>query len=282
MKKEKLIDKIWRFIEWLYPYIEKFIDWAFPHIIKFIVWIFPYVKRVFMIIKTNIFYIIWFLVYFRYTFFFLLPFYRGKAIVAAIILYGVSLTIAYFFGDIIFSLLEGSRPIETKREKEYLIPIFEEVYQDVKEAYPSIPKIRLHIIDTLAVNAMAFGRHTVAITQGAIETFNSEELKGVIAHEMSHIYYSDTKMEAINTIGNGIITIIVIIIKLFLKLCEFICQLFNSTVMQAVFNFIRFIFEVFVFLMLWAGNFILSFNNRGNEFKADRFAYESGYGEHLT
>jgi len=129
---------------------------------------------------------------------------------------------------------------------------------------------------------MAVGSHTVAVTQGAVATFNSEELKGVIAHEIAHIYYGDTKAVIINTIGNGIFSILVFIVKLFLKAMELIAKKMESPVLQAVFNLFRFIFELFTFGLLWVGDFILSFNSRGNELKADKFAFKIGYGEELT
>ena len=142
------------------------------------------------------------------------------AIIPTLLLYGISLTVAYFFGDKIIGLIEGIRPIETRLEEDYLIPLFEEVYQDAKWSYPDLPRMQLHIIDGLTINAMAIGDRTIAVTQGAINTFDREELKGIIAHEMSHIYYGDTKAIIINTIGNGIVTIITLAIKLILRLLE--------------------------------------------------------------
>ena len=251
------------------------------HIKRFIVWIAPYAKRLFLMLKTNAWYLLWFFVYYYYTCSFLLPIFKLNTFIVCLYIYGISLLIAYFLGDIILCWIEGARPIETKREKEYLIPIFEEVYQDVKDIYPALPKIQLNIIDSLTVNAMAFGNHTIAITQGAIETFNYEELKGVLAHEISHIYHKDTKAVIMNTIGNGIFTILIVAIKLILKLFEFIAKMYKSTVVQAVFNLIRFVFELWIFVVLWLGKLILSLNSRNNELKADKFAYEAGYGEQL-
>ena len=277
-KKEIFIDKIERFID----KIEQFAEWFVPHYEKYEKILINYAKKLFLIIKTNILYIIWFLVYFYFTIVFISPIFGKDTFIISFFLYSISLAVAYLFGDIIFSLIEGARRLYTKREKQYLIPIFEEVYQDVKEIYPSLPKLRLHIIDSLTVNAVAIGRRTIAVTQGAVDTFNREELKGIFAHEISHIYYGDTRAVIINTIGNGIFAILSVAIKLFLRFIEWIAMMCDSKVIQAVFNLIRFIFEWFVFCILWLGAIILSLNSRGNEFKADKFAYETGYGEQLT
>jgi len=241
-------------------------------------------KRLFAITRRNILYIIWFLVYFTWSISLVQPFFGslGASFFFTLLLHGGSLAIAYFFGDFIFGLIEGIRPIETKREKDYLTPLFEEVYQDVKELYPDLPQIRLHIVDSLTVNAIAIGNRTIAVTQGAIETFDSEELKGIMAHEMSHIYYGDTKAIIFNTIGNGIFSICVFIVKAVLRMLDNISAKNESKGIQSAFGFIRAILEMSVFFMLFMGSLILSFNSRRNEFKADKFAYEAGYGGQLT
>ena len=233
-------------------------------------------------IKTNIWYILWFGVYFNYSFYFLQSIFGAQAFIINVLFYAFSLFVAHFFGDTIFKILEGARILETKREKEYLLPLFEEVYQDVKELYPSLPKIKLHIVDTMTANAMAIGNHTVAVTQGAIDTFSAEELKGIIAHEISHIYYGDTKVAIINTIGNGIFAVLTFFIKLFIRGLEYIAMMCESTVIQAVLNLLRYLLELCIFVMLWLGELILSFNSRSNELKADKFAFDTGYGGQLT
>ena len=46
------------------------------------------------------------------------------------------------------------------------------------------------------VNAFAIGRNTIAVTMGAIETFSSDELKGIIAHEFGHLSNGDTNSKS--------------------------------------------------------------------------------------
>jgi len=273
--KKHIPSKKKRFIESIEPFLERLENG--------LEYLEPYVKRLFVMIKNNILYIIWFLFYYSYTVRLVdLVVHEGRNIIAFII-YGISIFIAFTFGDTIISLLEGARPLETKREKEYLLPILEEVYEDSKAEFPALPKIRLHIIDSLTVNGIAIGNHTVAVTQGAVETLDREELKGIIAHEIGHIYYGDTKATLINTVGNGIVTVFVVIIKLTIRLLEFISRLCDeSTIAQMIFRLIRFIFEILGFCFLWFGLLIQSFNSRKNELRADKFAFLTGHGEQLT
>lgn len=100
----------------------------------------------------------------------------------ALVLYAVSM-IAVFsvIGETILCFLERARKVETRKEKEYLLPIFEEVYQEVKSKYPNLHYIEICIIDNMNVNACALGISTVAVTKGALETFTEDELKGILA-----------------------------------------------------------------------------------------------------
>lgn len=272
----KFLEKLERFAEKYVAFMEKYIE----PVIKYLA---PYVKRLLLMIRHNILYIIWFLFYYILSIRILCIFYYvEKAWIIGLIIYGISIVTAFAFGDSIISLLEGARPLETKREKEYLLPILEEVYEDTKAIFPAMPKIRLFIIDTLTLNGMAIGNHTIAVTQGAVDTLNREELKGIIAHEMGHIFHGDTKATLINTVGNGIFTIIVIIMKLVIRLLEFIAKLCDeSKIAQVIFRLMRFALEIAVFCFLWFGMLIQSFNSRKNELRADKFAYQSGLGEQL-
>jgi Zn-dependent protease with chaperone function len=56
----------------------------------------------------------------------------------------------------------------------------------------------VYVIDDDSVNAFAAGHSSrdavIGITRGAIELLNREELQGVIAHEFSHVFHGDMKL----------------------------------------------------------------------------------------
>lgn len=250
-----------------------------------------YLKRLFYLIKNNISYILWFIFYFVLAFLTLSSddlITEEGAFVICVILYAVSIFVALVFGEKILKVINGVRPIETKEEKEYLLPLFESVKTDALRVYPNLPKIELYIIDKMSVNACAIGKHTVAVTKGAIATFTEEELQGVILHEFAHIYYGNTTAEILNKIGNGFFTVYIICVNFFFQVLDLLFSDLDDTdtrhlsgLFKTLFWFIRMSINLSVFLILFVGNVILSGNSRKNELRADRFAYDTGYGEDL-
>ena len=211
-----------------------------------------------------------------------------EAFITCVVLYTLSIATALIFGEQIQKLLNGVRPPETSREKEYLLPLFDSVYEDAKALYPDLPRIKIFIVDSLSINACAIGKHTIAVTQGAIDTFSSEELKAVIAHEFSHIYNRDTHMKMLNRVGNGLFSIYILFVDLFLKIFSlFFIDLDDpdtkhaSGLFQALFLCLRFVLNLSVIVTLFAGNVLLSGNERKNELRADKFAHSIGHDEGL-
>jgi len=204
------------------------------------------------------------------------------------IIYGVSITIALSpVGEAILRILENCRELSTEQERNYLLPMFEEVYENAKEVNPKLNKsIRLYIMDAMYVNAFAIGRKTVAVTKGAMETLSADELKGVLAHELGHITHGHTKALLLSVIGNFFFTVLVWVFRAIL----FITQVVSNIV--ANFNYIGSIFAIFtliarllvdvsVFAFINLGQVILASNSRFNEIQADNFALEIGYGREL-
>lgn len=74
---------------------------------------------------------------------------------------------------------------------------FPELHEVVEElaARAGIPKPRVYIVPAKVPNAFATGRDpdhaVVAVTEGILRILNREELKGVLAHELSHIKHRD-------------------------------------------------------------------------------------------
>jgi len=206
----------------------------------------------------------------------------------ALLSYLISLFIAFTpIGEKLLRFFEHVRRIETKQEKAYLLPLFDEVYSQAKENNPKLGKIELCIIDKMTVNACAMGKHTIAVTKGAIETFNADELKAMIAHEIAHILYGDTMARLYMSVGNGLFTVFVLATRAFIFIAEMIEKIASKK--KASFSFawviialIKFLFTLILLVVQSLMQMVLAISNRRSEFRADRYAYELGYGEKLV
>ncbi len=75
-----------------------------------------------------------------------------------------------------------------------------------------LPMPRLYITPEMQINAFATGRDkehaAVAVTAGALQRLDKDELQGVIAHELSHVKNRDILVSTIAAILAGIIALI--------------------------------------------------------------------------
>lgn len=204
----------------------------------------------------------------------------AKSFLIVLTVYSVSLIIGFSqLGEKLLRLLNRVRPLETKRETEYLQPLFDEVYERAKKKYKRLRKIEICVIDNMTVNAMALGRRTIAVTKGAMQTFTEDELKAVIGHEIAHLIHGDTMATMYAVIGNGIFSVFVLLARFFLLLLDWIQSTFTGkrSIFSALMLIIRLFFEFSIWILNFGLQVILSVNSRKNEFKADLFSYSIGY-----
>lgn len=204
----------------------------------------------------------------------------AKSFLIVLTVYSVSLIIGFsHLGEKLLRLLNRVRPLETKRETEYLQPLFDEVYERAKKKYKRLRKIEICVIDNMTVNAMALGRRTIAVTKGAMQTFTEDELKAVIGHEIAHLIHGDTMATIYAIVGNGILSVFVLIARLFLLLLDWVQSAFTGkrSIFSALMLIIRLFFEFSIWILNFGLQVILSVNSRKNEFKADLFSYSIGY-----
>ena len=97
---------------------------------------------------------------------------------------------SYWFSDKIVLAMYKAKEV-TKFEAPELYEIVEELIIDA-----ALPMPKVCVIPINVPNAFATGRDpqhaAVCVTQGILNTLNSDELKGVLAHELAHIKNRDT------------------------------------------------------------------------------------------
>ncbi|MBN1549504.1 zinc metalloprotease HtpX [Candidatus Babeliales bacterium] len=98
--------------------------------------------------------------------------------------------IMYFFSDTLVLKMYQAQPLDQTRYG-WVYDIVRELTKTMK-----LPMPKLWIVNTRMANAFATGRSpkhaSVAVTSGILEILNKEELRGVLAHELSHIKNRDT------------------------------------------------------------------------------------------
>lgn len=127
-------------------------------------------------------------------------------VILALLISMVMTLVSYYQGDKIALWTSGARPI-AEEENKYVYRIVNNL---CIAAGLQVPKI--YIIDDPAINAFATGRDpahaSIAITTGAIQKLENEELEGVVAHELSHVKNYDIRFMMLVAVLVGAVSIL--------------------------------------------------------------------------
>ncbi|MFA6588002.1 MAG: M48 family metallopeptidase [Patescibacteria group bacterium] len=131
----------------------------------------------------------------------------GPAYVILAIIFSVIMTlIGYYSGDKIALWTNGAIPA-IKEDNPYLIRMIENLCITA-----GLPMPKVYVMPEVMINAFATGRDpqhaSLAVTQGAIENLENEELEGVLAHELSHIGNYDVRFMTLVAVLVGIISLL--------------------------------------------------------------------------
>lgn len=114
--------------------------------------------------------------------------------------------VAYWFSDKIVLAMYRAKPIQKSEE-----PKLHEIVEDLSKEM-NIPKPKIYIVNMPVVNAFATGRNyknaAIAVTSGLMKHLKSDEVEGVISHELSHVKNRDTLTSAIAATIAGVISYI--------------------------------------------------------------------------
>ena len=208
-------------------------------------------------------------------------------------LYVLSLVIALSpIGEWILRMQNGCKEMTDPEDLDRIMPLFNEVYAKAKAQNPELPdKVKLFVNDSDEPNAFATGRKTVCLTRGLFN-YSDEQIKGVFAHEFGHLAHKDTDAILVVAVGNLIITTLFVIFRvcanIFMGVAQFISALSDGIggAIASLFTGLgRLVANVLLALLmrLWTqiGTWLCMSSSRGNEYEADEYAFDCGYGEPL-
>jgi len=111
---------------------------------------------------------------------------------------------SYWYSDKIVLAMYHAKPV-TEQQAPRLYRIVREVIQ-----LANLPMPKVYVLPTENPNAFATGRNpnhaAIACTKGILELLNDDELKGVIAHEASHIKNRDILIQTVAATIAGVIS----------------------------------------------------------------------------
>src|SRR3989344_8535571 len=124
------------------------------------------------------------------------------AVALSLIMNGLS----YWYSDKIALSMSGAKFV-AREENTYFYRLVENLCITA-----GLPLPRLYIIESSQINAFATGRNpqnaAIAVTRGALEKLQNEELEGVLAHELSHIGNRDILIMSVVVVLSGVIAML--------------------------------------------------------------------------
>ena len=199
-------------------------------------------------------------------------------VLMVLMIYFISLALALSpVGEFILRLQVGARKIKRKDISGRILPLFNNAYQRAKEKDPNINSgINLFMNSDNAPNALATGRKTVCITKGLL-SLPDEEIEAILSHEFAHLSHKDTDLLLVVGVGNYIVVGILLMFRVFATITAAISsKSFLTTFITSI------LIGFFIWIWTKIGLLLVMHSSRKNEYEADKFAFDLGYGEQLA
>jgi len=203
-----------------------------------------------------------------------------------LVLYLLSLALSFSsLGQWMLCLVNGARRMARIDMRNKALPLVEEIYRAAKRQTPTLPnRINVRIMYDPTPNAFAIGTNTICLTEGLLD-MPDDLIAGVIAHEMGHLALQHTIVQILIGGGNLIISIIMLILEA-IRASLSVGTAAGSIRGGGIFHWFGIMMMAFCsgMIFLWTKfcMLLLCGSSRANEYEADAYAYQIGYGDQLA
>lgn len=210
---------------------------------------------------------------------------NGLATLLSLYIFTIAISLSPV-GEWMLSVFVGAKEIKRKDVKLKLIPLLEAVYNNAKAKSPNmVDSIHLMIIPGNETNAYAIGRKTICVTEGVL-SLPDEMIMGIFAHEVGHIANRHSQIQLLIGGANVLISSFLLLLK---AISWMITGVFGVLAISSrrmgtgcLIGLIGSISTVLVYLWVRFCSIFLMWSSRKNEFVADEYAYDIGFGNQLA
>lgn len=207
------------------------------------------------------------------------------------------------FNENIGRMVLGFRPA-TIDERQKIISGWERVLENIGELLDNETKerfktVELFVSDEKMPNAFALGKNTICVTKGLLNIASSDSMAGIMAHEAGHLHFGDSQRLAVAVTANQIGYIGFNAISIFIRVLQVISDILSDvgnslarsgglllTMMGVMWSIsakiIHLALSVFAYVSQSLAQMSLCAIGREEEFRADLFAKNLGFGEPLA
>lgn len=165
-----------------------------------------------------------------------------------------------------------------KKEKERLNPLWDQVRVRAEEkSGEDFSKVKLFVIDDPSSNAFALGRKTISINTGLLSRHTDDEILAVLAHECGHLAYGDPSKNGMSHAIDSESFLFERFLLQFYILCKIPILGIIVLISYLPYLLLSKLYTVIDHLHVWLSMGL----SREAEFRADKFAYDLGYGHGL-
>lgn len=189
-------------------------------------------------------------------------------------------------GEWMLAVLVGAKEIRRADIKMRLIPLLEIVFEQAKQKTPDmVGSIHCKIIHDSAPNAFAIGRKTICVTDGILN-LSDGEIMAVFAHELGHLAYRHSSIQLLIGGGNIFISGFLLLIRIACWMITGLFTLFAIGTRKYGTGILIVIIGGLSTGLMWLWTrfcmLFLMWSMRQNEYVADQYAFDLGYGSTLA